>query len=95
MRNTPVVLRAAMLAFGSMLATSAVADEGMWLFNRPPTQALKQQHDFAVDAGWLEHVQKSCVRFGRGGVGVDRFSKRTGDDQSPRWSRAIAKAEHG
>jgi hypothetical protein len=49
------------------LAASAHAEEGMWLLNHPPGDALKKAYQFTPTADWLEHVQKSCVRFGRGG----------------------------
>src|SRR5215210_1218094 len=39
------------------------ADEGMWLFNDPPRQLLKERHGFEITDAWLEHVQKSSVRF--------------------------------
>jgi hypothetical protein len=42
------------------------ADEGMWLFTNPPTKLLKEKHGFEPTKEWLEHVQKSCVRFPRG-----------------------------
>jgi hypothetical protein len=45
------------------------ADEGMWLFNNPPRQLLKQRYGFDVTDQWLEHVQKSSVRFNSGGSG--------------------------
>lgn len=48
-------------------AVPAAAEEGMWLFTNPPTEKLKSAYGFAPDAGWLEHVRKSCVKFGRGG----------------------------
>ena len=48
---------------------SARADEGMWLFNAPPTQQLKEKYNFEPDAAWLDHVQKSSVRFNSGGSG--------------------------
>ncbi len=47
-----------------------IADEGMWLLNAPPVQILKERHGFAPDAEWLEHVQKSAVRFNSGGSGA-------------------------
>ena len=46
-----------------------VADEGMWLFNQPPRQWLQQQHQFTATDAWLEHLQKSSVRFNSGGSG--------------------------
>jgi hypothetical protein len=42
------------------------ADEGMWLFTNPPTKLLKEKYGFEPTKGWLEHVQKSCVRFPQG-----------------------------
>ncbi len=58
--NTAII---AILGF----ASAGLADEGMWLFNQPPTKLLKEKYGFEPDARWYEHVQKSCVRFGRGG----------------------------
>jgi hypothetical protein len=45
------------------------ADEGMWLFNAPPRALLKERYNFDVTDAWLEHVQKSSVRFNSGGSG--------------------------
>jgi len=58
---------ASLLALGG--AAVAVADEGMWLFDRPPLDHLEATYGFRPDAAWLEHVQKSCVRFSTGGSG--------------------------
>jgi hypothetical protein len=44
-------------------------DEGMWLFTNPPREHLKKRYDFDITADWLEHVQKSSVRFNSGGSG--------------------------
>src|SRR5439155_18986797 len=38
-------------------------DEGMYLYTAPPLKALKEKHGFEPDAKWLEHLQKSSVRF--------------------------------
>lgn len=67
MRRTFISFLAAILTLGSAWSGPAAADEGMWLFDNLPTKALKQKYDFEPEPGWLEHVQKSCVRFGRGG----------------------------
>jgi hypothetical protein len=48
---------------------AAAADEGMWPFNRPPAAELKANHGFEVTPQWLEHVQRSSVRFSTGGSG--------------------------
>src|SRR2546426_2368233 len=45
------------------------ADEGMWLFNDPPRKLLKERYNFDVTDAWLEHVQKSSIRFNSGGSG--------------------------
>jgi hypothetical protein len=57
------------LALGLALSGAARADEGMWLFNRPPRQYLKDHYDFDPTDKWLEHVQKASVRFNNGGSG--------------------------
>jgi hypothetical protein len=57
---TAVLLAAAPVVFG---------DEGMWLFNNPPRDYLKKKYDFDATPEWLEHVQKSSVRFNSGGSG--------------------------
>ncbi len=56
-----------MIAF--TLAPPAIADEGMWLFNLPPLQQLKDKYQFEPTPQWLEHLQKASVRFNNGGSG--------------------------
>lgn len=51
------------------LTLAARADEGMWLFNQPPRQMLKERYQFDATDPWLEHLQKSSVRFNSGGSG--------------------------
>ena len=53
----------------AVLAAAARADEGMWLFNAPPKKHLKDRYQFDATDKWLEHVQKSSVRFNSGGSG--------------------------
>ncbi len=60
------------LGLGLFLAGANIhlnADEGMWLFNDPPRQLLKERYGFEITEPWLEHVQKSSVRFNSGGSG--------------------------
>ena len=45
------------------------ADEGMWLFNQPPRQILRERYQFDPTDAWLDHLQKSSVRFNSGGSG--------------------------
>ena len=45
------------------------ADEGMWLFNQPPRQILHDRYQFDITDQWLDHLQKSSIRFNSGGSG--------------------------
>lgn len=58
-----------LLSIVLLLSLSAGADEGMWLYNQPPNQVLQERYQFTPTADWLEHVQKSSVRFNSGGSG--------------------------
>jgi hypothetical protein len=53
----------------ALLAPAMQADEGMWLFNNPPLKLLQEKYHFQPTAAWLEHIQKSSVRFDNGGSG--------------------------
>ncbi len=57
------------VVFGVMASSLVMADEGMWLFTKPPTKYLKEKYGFEPTPTWLEHVQKSSVRFNTGGSG--------------------------
>ena len=52
------------------LALPAQADEGMWLYSQPPLRKLEQRYGFKPDQAWLEHLQKSSLRFNNGGSGA-------------------------
>ena len=52
-----------------LLANMVVADEGMWLFNHAPVEAIMAKYDVTLTPAWLEHVQKASVRFNSGGSG--------------------------
>src|SRR5882757_8187957 len=52
-----------------LLALPLVADEGMWLFNRTPNAVFKQKYNFEPTQAWLDHLQKSSIRFNSGGSG--------------------------
>ena len=62
-------MRKALIAAALLLAVPLTADEGMWLFNHPPRQILKQRYNFDPTQAWLDHLQKSSVRFNNGGSG--------------------------
>src|SRR5229473_1874661 len=56
-------------ALCTVFAPAPKADEGMWLFNNPPVKLLQEKYHFQPTAAWLEHIQKSSVRFNSGGSG--------------------------
>jgi hypothetical protein len=56
----------AIIALLCSLATISAADEGMWLFNKPPQERLKQDYNFTVTKPWLDHLRLSSVRFNNG-----------------------------
>lgn len=62
-------MRTTVFAAGALFLLVGLArpDEGMWLLNAPPRKLLKERHGFEPTASWLEHLQKSSVRFGSGG----------------------------
>ena len=65
-RIAPFVVSAAIV----LLMTPVLpADEGMWLYNAPPKQLLREKYDFDATDAWLEHLQRSSVRFNSGGSG--------------------------
>src|SRR6266568_5180942 len=57
------------LACALIVIFPARADEGMWLCNSPPLKQLKEKYRFEPTPQWLEHLQKSSVRFNSGGSG--------------------------
>ncbi len=62
----PVVLAA--LA----LCGVARADEGMWLYNHPPREALREKYGFDLTDQWLKHLQLASVRLGASGSFVSK-----------------------
>ena len=52
-----------------LFTASARAEEGMWLPNAMPTEALRKAYGFSATTEWTEHMQKSAVRFSTGGSG--------------------------
>jgi hypothetical protein len=63
------IARWSLLVLVLTAVSSAFADEGMWLFNNPPLKQLKEKYKFEPTPQWLEHLQKSSVRFNSGGSG--------------------------
>ena len=67
-QSNPLRRLALAVTLTAALAT-AHADEGMWLYNSPPRQILRERYGFDPSPAWLEHIQKSSVRFNSGGSG--------------------------
>lgn len=53
---------AAAIAFGSVAAAPASADEGMWTFDGFPTEKMEETYGWAPDQQWLDRVQVAAVR---------------------------------
>ncbi len=49
------------------VAPPASAEEGMWLPNKLPMQALKDKYGFEPSAEWLARVRQASIRFANGG----------------------------
>src|SRR5437868_8775249 len=67
MRNVVSLLFLCVLL--TTLSDRAFGDEGMWLYTAPPTKQLKEKYNFEPSKQWLDHLQKSSVRFSSGGSG--------------------------
>ena len=52
-----------------LAATRLPGDEGMWLVNQFPKQAIEKKYGFQVSDDLLKHIQLSSVRFNNGGSG--------------------------
>lgn len=57
------------LALGFVFAIFALADEGMWLFEHFPNDAVEQKYGFKVSDVFLHHLERASVRFDNGGSG--------------------------
>jgi hypothetical protein len=70
MNSSRLLCRSVVLLLGLLPFASALrADDGMWLLDKPPLREMKERYGFEPTAAWLEHVQKSSVRFNNGGSG--------------------------
>ena len=59
----------ALAACACLFVLNAVsrADEGMWLFNAPPTRQIQEKYGVELKPEFLEHLQKSCLKFANSG----------------------------
>ena len=66
--NTVLSL-ALLLAISALFVLPALADEGMWTLDNPPSKLLKDKYGFTPTQEWLDHIRLSSVRFNDGGSG--------------------------
>jgi hypothetical protein len=65
-----MVKRIVALTAGTLVVGAIVrADQGMWLFEHPPTDQVRARYGFELTPQWLDHVQRASVRFNSGGSG--------------------------
>ena len=57
------------LALAVLATGPALADEGMWTFDNPPTRKLRDAYGFEPTQEWLDKVRLASVRFMDGGSG--------------------------
>lgn len=57
------------LSLIQILSVTALADEGMWLFNNIPRAEIKRRYGLDVTDAWLMKVQLASVRFNSGASG--------------------------
>jgi hypothetical protein len=72
MRNQSVEIgnrRFVLLSLLFLACSFAWADEGMWLYNSFPKDAVKAKYGFEPTQAWLDHVRLSSVRFNNGASG--------------------------
>jgi hypothetical protein len=68
MKNVKTALRAAaVLALSAALPTTAVAEEGMWTFNRFPTPHFEKSTGGKLDPKLLDHLRLASLRVTAGG----------------------------
>jgi hypothetical protein len=74
MRIQYAALAAALLAGAGLVASRAIAEEGMWTFDTFPAAKVKELYGFAPDQKWLDRVRKASVRL-EGGCSGSVVSK--------------------
>ena len=52
-----------------LLAFPARADEGLWLFSKPPVEAIQKKYGFKMTAEFVQKLRLGSVRFNSGGSG--------------------------
>jgi len=61
-------IRASLIGF-CLISVTARADEGMWLFDHAPKEAIAKKYGFQASDEFLTHLRTAAVRFNSGGTG--------------------------
>ncbi|MCS7166688.1 MAG: S46 family peptidase [Gemmatales bacterium] len=69
MRKRMIMTGAVAVSMVALVCGGLQGEEGLWLFNRPPRELLRQRYGFEPEPAWLERLQQACVRFNTGGSG--------------------------
>src|SRR6185369_16409371 len=64
-----MIYKRLVIFMASAAACACWADEGMWLANQFPKDAVRKRYGVEVTDAFLQHVQLSSVRFNNGGSG--------------------------
>src|SRR5512135_652277 len=51
-------------ALAVVFVLPAAADEGMWLFNKPPKDLIQKKYGFAITPEFMDHLRLSSISFG-------------------------------
>jgi len=61
LKKSKIFTAAVLFGFILSLIGTLAADEGMWLFNKPPIKIVKQRYNFAITPEWLSHFLLSST----------------------------------
>ena len=64
MKNRAVRRFAPAVLLAVLLALPIFADEGMWLFNKPPKDILQKKYGFTMSQEFMDHLRLSSISFG-------------------------------
>ncbi len=63
--NNPKIRRFTLsILLAVWLVLSVAADEGMWLFNKPPKDILQKKYGFTVTPEFMDHLRLASISFG-------------------------------
>lgn len=63
MKRTTLIFAAVLFVLTMLPFSTVSADEGMWLFENSPKKQILEKYGFELKGDFLEHLQKSSIRF--------------------------------